>query len=83
MIPLIVLSVAVAMMAIEAAAPGRAWPQVMFWRLRALIFNSIQAAMVWLAGVDTTHGANTDPATTWPLCGRITDNPIDSVLFLV
>jgi hypothetical protein len=39
------------MMSIEAAAPGRSWPRVACWRLRALIFNSIQAAMVWLAGV--------------------------------
>ena len=50
-IPLIVLGVALVMMAIEAAAPGRPWPRVVCWYPRVIIFNSIQAAMVWLAGV--------------------------------
>jgi sterol desaturase/sphingolipid hydroxylase (fatty acid hydroxylase superfamily) len=49
-IPLIVLSVALVMMVIEAAAPGRSWPQVAGWWWRVLLFNSLQAAMVWLAG---------------------------------
>ena len=50
MIPLIVLGVAIVMMAIEAARPGRSWPQVVGWWQRALIFNGVQAGMVWLAG---------------------------------
>ena len=79
MIPLIVLSVAVAMMAIESAAPGRSWPQVACWRLRALIYNSIQAAMVWLAGVAwdgwmmrsrpwSADGRRRPPGRGFPLC---------------
>src|SRR5262245_27366199 len=50
-IPLIVFSVALIMMAIEATAPGRSWPQVAGWWWRALVFNSVQAAVIWLAGV--------------------------------
>lgn len=50
-IPLIVLGVALAMMAVEAATPGRPWPRVACWYTRVIVFNSIQAAMVWLAGV--------------------------------
>ena len=49
-IPLIVVCVALVMMAIEMAAPQRAWPQVAGWWWRVVVFNAIQAAMVWLAG---------------------------------
>ena len=31
--------------------------------------------VVWLAFAATAQGADTDPNTIWPLCGRITDNP--------
>lgn len=51
MIPLIVLSVAVVMMAFEARWPGRSWPQVAGWWWRVAVFNGAQAAVVWLAGV--------------------------------
>jgi sterol desaturase/sphingolipid hydroxylase (fatty acid hydroxylase superfamily) len=50
-IPLIVLIAALAMIAVERAAPGRRWPRVAGWWTRVLLFNSAQAAVVWLAGV--------------------------------
>jgi hypothetical protein len=50
MIPLIVFGMAL-MMAIEAAATGRSWPRDAGWRRPVIVFNSIKAAMVWLAGV--------------------------------
>ncbi len=50
-IPLIVLCVAVVMIAFEVAAPGRSWPAVAGWFWRVALFNGVQAAMVWLAGV--------------------------------
>src|SRR5579862_3642470 len=50
LVPLIVLSVAIAMMACEAACPGRSWPQVSGWWLRAAILNCVQASMVFVFG---------------------------------
>jgi len=54
MIPLIVLCVALVMMAIGTVASGQSWPQFARWHLRATAFNSVQAAMVWVAGVACT-----------------------------
>jgi len=51
MIPLIVLGVAIVMMACEAARPGRSWPRVAGWWLRAALLNGAQIAMVFLAGI--------------------------------
>jgi sterol desaturase/sphingolipid hydroxylase (fatty acid hydroxylase superfamily) len=51
MIPLIVLGSAMVMMGIEVSRPGRAWPQVAHWWLRAIVLNGIQGLMVLVAGV--------------------------------
>jgi sterol desaturase/sphingolipid hydroxylase (fatty acid hydroxylase superfamily) len=50
-IPLIVFGVALLMMACEAARPGRSWPRVAGWWLRAALLNAAQVGMVFLAGV--------------------------------
>lgn len=49
-IVMIVLGVALLMMAVEAAAPGRRWPKVAGWWRRVLVFNCVQIAMVWVSG---------------------------------
>ena len=51
MVVLIVLSVAAAMLAVEALRPGRRWPGVPGWWARALLVNGFQIAAVFLAGV--------------------------------
>lgn len=48
---LIVLGAAVLMMAFELACPGRTWPQVGGWWLRAAALNAVQIGSVFLAGV--------------------------------
>ncbi len=40
----------VCMIAYEYTRPGRHWPQVRGWWLRALLFNGFQVFSVWLAG---------------------------------
>jgi sterol desaturase/sphingolipid hydroxylase (fatty acid hydroxylase superfamily) len=50
LVPLIVLCVAIAMMACEAACPGRSWPAVSGWWLRAALLNCVQASMVLVFG---------------------------------
>jgi sterol desaturase/sphingolipid hydroxylase (fatty acid hydroxylase superfamily) len=50
-VTLIVVGVAVLMIACEAACPGRTWPQVAGWWLRAALLNAIQVGIVFLAGV--------------------------------
>ncbi len=49
-VPLIVGAVAVVMIACEAVRPGRSWPRVAGWWLRALLLNGVQVAMVFVAG---------------------------------
>jgi sterol desaturase/sphingolipid hydroxylase (fatty acid hydroxylase superfamily) len=49
-IPLIVGGVALVMIACEATCPGRSWPHVAGWWLRALILNGVQVGMVFVAG---------------------------------
>ena len=51
LIPLIVAAAAAVMIACEAARPGRRWPQVAGWWLRAALLNAAQVGMVFLAGV--------------------------------
>lgn len=51
LIPLLVLGVGLAMMGVEAARPGRSWPQVRGWWVRALVLNGVQGIMVLIAGV--------------------------------
>lgn len=41
-ITLVVLGVAVVMMAVETALPGRAWPRVRGWWTRAILLNAVQ-----------------------------------------
>ena len=50
-IPLIVLGAGLTMLACELARPGRTWPKVTGWWLRAVMLNGIQVAMVFVAGV--------------------------------
>lgn len=38
------------MLMIEVLRPGRAWPQVAGWWLRAALLNGVQAAMVFITG---------------------------------
>jgi sterol desaturase/sphingolipid hydroxylase (fatty acid hydroxylase superfamily) len=51
MIPAIVLLVGIVMMLCEATRPGRNWPNVAGWWLRAALLNGIEAASVFVAGV--------------------------------
>ena len=51
LIPLLVLCTGLVMMAVEARNPGRDWPKVRSWWLRAIAFNAVQAGMVWVAGI--------------------------------
>ena len=51
LIPLIVLGAGLTMFACELARPGRTWPKVTGWWLRAVLLNGIQVAMVFVAGV--------------------------------
>lgn len=50
-VPLIVLACAIVMIAVETARPGRKWPQVAGWWLRAALLNGVQVGMVLLAGI--------------------------------
>lgn len=50
-IPAVVFAVALVMIACEVACPGRSWPQVAGWWLRAALLNAAQVGMVLLAGV--------------------------------
>src|SRR5262245_16149186 len=49
-ITFIVLATATLMIAAESMAPGRKWPTVNGWWIRALLLNGFQAGTVWLAG---------------------------------
>ena len=49
-IPFAVAGVAALLFACERARPGRRWPRVAGWWARALLFNAVQVAIVWLAG---------------------------------
>lgn len=48
---LIVVGLAIAMIAVEALAPGRRWPKVRGWIPRALLLNGAQAVMVFITGL--------------------------------
>jgi len=54
-ITLFVLMVAIAMMIIERLKPGRNWPRVKGWWLRAIFLNAIQVGCVFLAGFAWDH----------------------------
>ena len=49
-VTLAVATVAVVMMVVEALRPGRRWPQVRGWWLRAIALNAVQVGSVFLAG---------------------------------
>ena len=51
MIPLIVLGVAVAMIVAEMLVPGRKWPKVATWWLRALFLNGVQLGVAYLSAL--------------------------------
>jgi sterol desaturase/sphingolipid hydroxylase (fatty acid hydroxylase superfamily) len=48
---LIISTVGIAMILYEYSRPGRNWPAVQGWWLRAILFNSFQVFSVWFAGV--------------------------------
>jgi len=50
-VSLVVLVAALLMMAWEAAAPGRTWPKVAGWWLRAAALTLVQCGAVFLAGI--------------------------------
>jgi sterol desaturase/sphingolipid hydroxylase (fatty acid hydroxylase superfamily) len=50
-IPIIVFVVGVVMVGCELARPGRSWPRVAGWWLRAALLNGFQVAMIYVAGV--------------------------------
>ena len=50
-IPIIVFSFAVLMIACELVRPGRKWPKVATWWLRALSLNGVQVGIAYLAGL--------------------------------
>lgn len=50
-IVLVVLGMAVVMIAIEHAQPGRSWPAIAGWWTQALALNALQIAVVFVAGV--------------------------------
>jgi len=50
LIPAIVFVAALVMVAVEVTRPGRAWPQVAGWWLRAALLNGVQVGAVFLAG---------------------------------
>jgi sterol desaturase/sphingolipid hydroxylase (fatty acid hydroxylase superfamily) len=54
-ITLFVLTVAIAMMIIERLRPGRNWPRVKGWWLRAIFLNAIQVGCVFLAAFAWDH----------------------------
>jgi sterol desaturase/sphingolipid hydroxylase (fatty acid hydroxylase superfamily) len=49
-IPLIVFSVGMVMIGCELLRPGRRWPSVAGWWLRAALLNGVQVGMVYVAG---------------------------------
>jgi sterol desaturase/sphingolipid hydroxylase (fatty acid hydroxylase superfamily) len=49
-VPLVVLVIALVMIAVEATRPGRSWPKVAGWWVRAVCLNAVQVGMVFLAG---------------------------------
>ena len=51
LILLIVATVGICMITYEYSRPGRNWPVVRGWWLRAILFNSFQVFSVWFAGV--------------------------------
>jgi sterol desaturase/sphingolipid hydroxylase (fatty acid hydroxylase superfamily) len=51
LILLIVAAAAVVMIGVELAVPGRSWPQVAGWWVRAALLNGVQIGMVLLAGI--------------------------------
>jgi sterol desaturase/sphingolipid hydroxylase (fatty acid hydroxylase superfamily) len=55
-IPLIVMGVALLMMVCEANRPGRSWPQVAGWWLRALLLNGVEVCSVFVAGLAWDRG---------------------------
>ena len=51
MVPLIVVAVAIVMIICEVRRPGRSFPQVSGWWLRAVLLNGLQAGVVIAAGI--------------------------------
>jgi len=51
LIPAIVIVVALVMVLFEATRPGRTWPHVAGWWLRAAVLNGIEVGSVYVAGV--------------------------------
>jgi sterol desaturase/sphingolipid hydroxylase (fatty acid hydroxylase superfamily) len=49
-IPLLVITIGLAMIICELARPGRSWPRVTGWWFRAALLNGFQVTMSYLAG---------------------------------
>lgn len=68
-VTLVVTVVAVVMMAVEALRPGRRWPKVGGWWLRAIALNGVQVGSVFLAGATYDRwmaGATPRWSPDWP-----------------
>jgi sterol desaturase/sphingolipid hydroxylase (fatty acid hydroxylase superfamily) len=50
-IPIFVLGIALVMMVCEGLRPGRSWPQVVGWWLRAALLNGIEVLSVYVTGL--------------------------------
>ena len=50
LIPLVVFGIGIVMIACEMHHPGRSWPGVAGWWLRAALLNGVQVGMVYAAG---------------------------------
>jgi sterol desaturase/sphingolipid hydroxylase (fatty acid hydroxylase superfamily) len=64
LVSVLVTVVALVMMAVEARRPGRRWPQVRGWWVRALALKGAQAGSVFLAGA--TYDRWMSGARLWP-----------------
>ena len=64
-VALVILIVALSMIAVELIRPGRQWPAVANWWLRAIGLNLIQASSVYLAGL--TYDQTLPGRSLWQL----------------
>ncbi|HET9314372.1 MAG TPA: sterol desaturase family protein [Vicinamibacteria bacterium] len=70
-VTLAVTAVALAMMVVEAARPGRRWPQVRGWWLRAVALNAVQVGSVFLAGATYDRWMASQRLWPAPLLGSV------------
>ncbi len=70
--PIVIILIALIMICFEKSRPGRSWPQVSLWWLRAGFLNGLQAGTVFLAGlswdrwmIERHHGALAGLSSFW------------------